>query len=78
MDMSHRQELSTRSGRQFVHRYTRRAGAESLCCLTIIREPTQCSRLAEHNLHPGVVASRFASKQRPRAAREEAERAGRW
>ena len=45
---------------------------------TINREPTRCSRLAEHALHPGAVAARLGAKQRPRAARAEAARAGRW
>ena len=35
-------------------------------------------QLAEHALHPGAVAARLGSKQRPRAARAEAARAGRW
>ena len=39
---------------------------------------TRCSGLAEHALHPGVVAARLGSKQRPRAARAEAARVGRW
>ena len=41
------------------------------------REPTRCSRLAKHARHPGAVAARLGSKQRPRAARAEAARAGR-
>ena len=40
--------------------------------------PTRRSRLAEHALHPDVVAGRLGSKRRPRAARAEAARAGRW
>ena len=47
-------------------------------CPTIHREPTRCSRLAEHARHPGAIAARLGSKQRPRAARAEAARAGRW
>ena len=47
-------------------------------CPTINREPTQRSRLTEHALHPGAVVARLGSKQRPRAARAEAARAGRW
>ena len=35
-------------------------------------------QLAEHALHPGAVAARLGSKQRPRAARAEAARVGRW
>ena len=53
--------------------YTRTAD-----CTTINREPTRCPRLAEHARHPGAVAARLGSKQRPRAARAEAARAGRW
>ena len=36
------------------------------------------SGLAEHALHPGAVAARLGSKQRPRAVRAEAARVGRW
>ena len=46
--------------------------------LTINIEPTRCSGLAEHALHPGAVTARLESKQRPRAARAEAARVGRW
>ena len=69
--VSHRQELST---------------SPSCCCcckpefdptLRLI-EPTRCSRLAEHALHPGAIAARLGSKQSPRAARAEAARVGRW
>ena len=42
------------------------------------REPTRCSGRAEHALHPGAVAARLGSKQRPRAAPAEAARVGRW
>ena len=42
------------------------------------REPTRCSGLAEHALHPGAVAAWLGSKQRPRAARGEAARVGKW
>ena len=41
-------------------------------------ESTRFSPLAEHALHPDPVAVRLRSKQRPRAARAEAARAGRW
>ena len=41
-------------------------------------ESTRFSPLAEHALHPDTVAVRLRSKQRPRAARAEAARAGRW
>ena len=70
--VSHRQELSTSS---------------SHCCcsepeldpaLLILLIESRCSRLAEHTLHPGAVAARLGSKQRPRAARAEAARAWRW
>ena len=67
--MSHRQELST---------------SPSYCCCCepefdpALLEPTRCSGLAEHALHPGAVAARLGSKQRPRAARAEAARVGRW
>ena len=36
------------------------------------------SGLAEHALRPGAVAARLGSKQRPRVARAEAARVGRW
>jgi len=39
------------------------------------REPTRCSRLAEHALPPGAVTSRLGSKLCRRAARAEAARA---
>ena len=42
------------------------------------KEPTRCSGLAEHALHPGAAAARLGSKQRPRAARAEAARVCRW
>ena len=70
--VSHRQELST---------------SLSYCCccepefdpaLLLKIEPTRCSGLAEHALRPGAVAARWGSKQRPRAARAEASRVGRW
>ena len=35
-------------------------------------------QLAEHALHPGAVAARLGSKQRPRAARAEAARVETW
>ena len=71
VDVSHRQELSTSS---------------SYCCCCEpdwswscpTKEPIRCSRLAEHALHLGAVAARLGPKQRPRAARAEAARAGRW
>ena len=69
--MSHRQELST-------------SPSYCLCCepefdpALQLREPTRCSGLAEHALDPGAVAARLGSKQRPRAARAEAARVGRW
>ena len=62
-------------------RAPRTAAAESLTvwsCPTINREPTRCSGLADHGLYPGAVAARLGSKQRPRAARAEEARVGRW
>ena len=47
----------------------------SYCCCC---EPTRCSGFAEHALHPGAASARLGSKQRSRAARAEAARAGRW
>ena len=72
--MSHRQQLSTSSG-------------YCCCCEPDIgsalpgtrkSEPTQCSRVSGHALHPGAVTARLGSKQGPRAARAESARAVRW
>ena len=83
VDVSHRQELPTRSGCQLliVCRYARTGELLLLwawvwACPS--REPTRCSRLADYARHPGAAASRVGSEQRPRAARAEAARAGRW
>ena len=63
--MSHRQELST-------------SPSYCLCCepefdpALQLREPTRCSGLAEHAMHPGAVGACLGSKQRPRVARAEA------
>lgn len=68
VDVSHHQELWTSSlywcwwSRSLILSYT--------------REPRQCFQLTEHALHLRAVAARFGWKQRSRAARVEAARAG--
>ena len=59
--VSHGQELST---------------SPSYCCCcepefdpAPLLMPTRCSELAEHAMHPGAVAARSGSKQRPRELR---------
>ena len=76
--MSHRQELST---------------SPSCCCCCEPCEPCEpefdpaflliesrhhALDSPKHALHPGAVAARLGSKQRPRAARAEAARVRRW
>ena len=75
--MSHRQELSTSPwycaavSLSLILAYYFEVLIES-------RHDAALSGLAEHALHPGAVAARFGSKQRPRPARAEAALVGRW
>ena len=60
-------------------RRTDAAVSLSLVLPTLNGERTRSCGLAEHALHPGAVAARLKSKQRPRVARaQEAARVGRW
>ena len=71
--MSHRQEMSTSPSY-----YCSCEPEIDIALLLFVSRHDALSGLAEHAPHPGAVAARLGSKQRPRAARAEAARVGRW